>query len=74
MPRLILKKLLRTLHGLAKEQKQRAELKKQKLVDAGSSDLESTENREETAASFLEFIEKARNGEFLPPEVVLQGS
>eukprot|EP00554_Chaetoceros_debilis_P006561 CAMPEP_0194073736 /NCGR_PEP_ID=MMETSP0149-20130528/1033_1 /TAXON_ID=122233 /ORGANISM="Chaetoceros debilis, Strain MM31A-1" /LENGTH=917 /DNA_ID=CAMNT_0038753779 /DNA_START=273 /DNA_END=3026 /DNA_ORIENTATION=+ len=61
-----------TLHGLAKEQKQRAELKKQKLVDAGSSDLESTENREETAASFLEFIEKARNGEFLPPKVVIR--
>lgn len=59
---------------MAKEQKKRAELKKQKLVDADgcSSDLESTENREETAASFLEFIEKARNGEFLPPEVVIR--
>jgi len=40
--------------------------------DGSTSDLESTEDREETAASFLEFIEKARNGEFLPPEVIVK--
>mmetsp|Transcript_13854 Transcript_13854/g.26098 ORF Transcript_13854/g.26098 Transcript_13854/m.26098 type:complete len:820 (-) Transcript_13854:271-2730(-) len=61
-----------TLHDLAKDQKRRAESSKKHIVDnnGSTSDLESTENREETAASFLDFIEKARNGEFLPPEVI----
>lgn len=59
---------------LLKIRRRELRAKKQNIVDndGPSSDLESTENREETAASFLEFIEKARNGEFLPPEVVVR--
>ena len=65
---------LRTLHDLARGQKKKAKKKKEHIADndGPSSDLESSENREETAASFLEFIEKARQGEFLPPEVVVR--
>lgn len=62
------------MQDLAKDQKRRAESSKKHIVDNNgpTSDLESTENREETAASFLDFIEKARNGEFLPPEVIIR--
>lgn len=63
-----------TLHDLAKEQKKKAKKHKERIVnnDGSSSDIESIEDQEETAASFLEFIKKARNGEFLPPEVVVR--
>lgn len=63
-----------TLQDLAKDQKRRAESSKKHIVDNNgpTSDLESTENREETAASFLDFIEKARNGEILPAEVIIR--
>ena len=40
--------------------------------DGSSSDLESTETRAETAASFLEFIDKARKGQMFPPEVIIR--
>ncbi len=42
--------------------------------EASTTELESTESREETAASFLKFIEKARKGEFMPPEVIIRYS
>ena len=46
-----------------------------KASDEPTTELESNaETREETAASFLEFIEKARKGEFLPPEVIIRYS
>ena len=66
--------LLRTLQDLAKDQKKRAKKNKERIVnnDGSSSEIETSEDLEETAASFLEFIEKARNGEFLPPEVVVR--
>ena len=62
------------MHDLAKEQRKKAKKNKERIADndGSSSDIESSEDREETAASFLEFIEKARNGEFLPPEVVIR--
>ncbi len=66
----------RSLQDLAKGQRKMAATKKEKIkADQGSTtELESTESREETAASFLEFIEKARKGEFLPPEVIIRYS
>ena len=46
-----------------------------KASDEPTTELESNaETREETATSFLEFIEKARKGEFLPPEVIIRYS
>lgn len=66
----------RTLQDLAKNQRKKAAKKKEtiKAGDESSTELESTETREETAASFLEFIEKSRKGEFLPPEVIIRYS
>jgi len=63
-----------TLQDLAKGQKKKAESRKEKMVanDGPTSEIESSEDREETAASFLEFIEKSRNGEFLPPNVIVK--
>lgn len=65
-----------TLHDLAKEQKKAAERQRDaiKESDDPTLDLESTENREETASSFLEFINKARKGEMFPPEVIIRYS
>lgn len=65
-----------TLHDLAKEQKKAATRQKDaiKESDDPTLDLESTENREETASSFLEFIDKARKGEMFPPEVIIRYS
>lgn len=63
-----------TLQDLAKGQKKKAEKNKKTMVanDGPTSEIESSEDREETAASFLEFIEKSRNGEFLPPNVIVK--
>jgi len=59
---------------LAKGQKKRAASKKNAIVenDGPSSDLESIKDHEETAESFLSFIEKARKGEFLPPDAIIR--
>lgn len=40
--------------------------------DGSSDEIKSTENREETASSFLEFIEKARKGEVLSSEAIVK--
>ena len=71
----------RTLQDLAKEQKKDV-IKRRKAIAKNSActDLttkESTESlttQEETAADFLEFIEKARKGEMFPPEVIIKYS
>jgi len=67
-----------TLQNMAKEQKKTAARRKKAIMEQNdedpSSDLEGTESREETAASFLEFIEKARKGEMFPPEVIIKFS
>lgn len=59
---------------MAKGQKKRAASKKNAIVenDGPSSDLESIKDHEETAESFLSFIEKARKGEFLPPDAIIR--
>lgn len=65
-----------TLQDMAKEQKKTAAHRKKVIMEKHSedstSDLECTESREQTAVSFLEFIEKARKGEMFPPEVIIK--
>jgi LETM1 and EF-hand domain-containing protein 1 len=67
-----------TLQDLAKEQKKAAANRKKALKQENDNDssattqpssdlLKLTETREESASSFLEFIEKARQGEMIPP-------
>jgi len=68
-----------TLQDLAKEQKKAAANRKMAIKQDGSelSVAECTEaltTREETAASFLKFLEEARNGELFPPEVIISYS
>lgn len=40
--------------------------------DGSSDEIKSTKNREETASSFLEFIEKARKGEQISSEAIVK--
>lgn len=62
-----------TLTELAKEQKKFAQIRKQDADEA--SDAESMESKkEETAASFLEFLKKARTGKAIPPDVIIRFS
>mmetsp|Transcript_13323 Transcript_13323/g.26752 ORF Transcript_13323/g.26752 Transcript_13323/m.26752 type:complete len:935 (-) Transcript_13323:2303-5107(-) len=62
-----------TLAELAKEQKKFAELRKRDADD--SSDAETIETEKEaSAASFLEFLKKARTGEAIPPNVIIKFS
>lgn len=65
-----------TLEELAKEQKSKAKRRREELIEAGV-DLEkegdnTIENQEDSAASMLEFLEKARNGEMIPPDVIIR--
>lgn len=57
----------RTLQSLAKEQKKRASKKEKKDSEDGAVTEE-----EETAQNFLAFLEKSRNGEAMPPEVIIK--
>ncbi len=60
-----------------KEQKKAAANKTESITEENEQTSPSSteaESREETAASFLKFIEKARKGEFLPPEVIIRYS
>ena len=62
-----------TLTELAKEQKKFAEIRKRDAADA--SDAESMElKKEETAASFLDFLKKARTGKPISPDVIIRFS
>jgi LETM1 and EF-hand domain-containing protein 1 len=62
-----------TLTELAKEQKKFAQIRKQDAADA--SDAKSMElKKEETAASFLEFLKKARTGKPISPDVIIRFS
>eukprot|EP00559_Dactyliosolen_fragilissimus_P008254 CAMPEP_0184857306 /NCGR_PEP_ID=MMETSP0580-20130426/2468_1 /TAXON_ID=1118495 /ORGANISM="Dactyliosolen fragilissimus" /LENGTH=919 /DNA_ID=CAMNT_0027352827 /DNA_START=403 /DNA_END=3162 /DNA_ORIENTATION=- len=68
-----------TLQDLAKEQKKAAANRKELIInsDDESTPSETTKtlaSREETAASFLDFIEKAREGAMFPPEVIIRYS
>ena len=66
----------RTMEELAKEQKRKASKKKQELEEAGvdlaNEDDLTIKAQHETAASMLGFLEKARNGEMLPPDVIIR--
>jgi hypothetical protein len=62
------------LHGLAKKKKMQAQ---QVLDEKESNDEEKSEsevNKEVSAAEFLDFLEHARAGEFLKPEVIIRFS
>lgn len=60
-----------TLTELAKEQKKSATLRKANTDEA--SDAESIEmEKEDSAKTFLEFLQKARSGERIPPEAIIK--
>ena len=61
----------RTLEELAKKQKKKASKREKELKDAGDDDggQDFTAHRD-SAASMLEFLAKARNGEMIPSDVI----
>ena len=66
----------RTLEEIAKEQKRKATKRKKELEEAGV-DLKADGDvtivkQEDSAASMLEFLENARNGEPVPPDIILR--
>jgi len=63
-----------TLQNLAKDHRRRYETKITKAVEGECAAESVNIKRQETAASFLEFIDKARNGEMLPPDVIIKYS
>jgi LETM1 and EF-hand domain-containing protein 1, mitochondrial len=68
-----------TLSELAKEQKRKATKRKQELMEAGELNNEEGTTSpileiEDSAASMLEFLEKARKGEPIPPDVIIRYS
>jgi len=65
-----------TLEELAKEQKRKATRRKEELIEAGV-DLakdgdDSIDKTENSAADMLEFLEKARSGEMMPPDIIIK--
>ena len=60
-----------TLEELAKEQKRKAAKKKKELIEAGEDDT-TIHQHEDSAESMLEFLEKARRGETIPPDVIIR--
>ena len=63
----------RTLQGMAKEQEKLAAKRKAKLSDESSEGTkEIVKKQEQSASSMLTFLENARNGEMIPPEVIIQ--
>lgn len=68
--------LYRTLEELAKEQKRKASKRKKELEEAGV-DLEkegdlTIEAQKDSAGSMLDFLAKARNGEMIPPDIIIR--
>lgn len=64
-----------TLKELAKEQKKVAQKKVDAAIDKDNSTDETRALAQEaSAADFLEFLDKARKGEPLPPDVIIQFS
>jgi len=65
-----------TLEELAKEQKRKAKIRKEELREAGvdlDGDGDDTiDKQEDSAVAMLEFLEKARNGEMIPPDVIIK--
>jgi LETM1 and EF-hand domain-containing protein 1 len=60
-----------TMEELAKEQKRKAASKKKELLEAGEDD-KTIHLQEDSAASMLEFLEKARSGEAIPPDIIIR--
>jgi hypothetical protein len=64
------------MEELAKEQKRKAVKRKKEMLEAGVTVAEDDSNTidglEGSAASMLEFLEKARNGESIPPDVIIR--
>lgn len=59
------------MEELAKEQKRKAAKKKKELEEAGLHDDDTIDKQEDSAQAMLEFLEKARNGEMVPPDVIM---
>lgn len=60
----------RTLGDLAKEQKKQAEQRRKKATEDENETLAT--KQEETALSMIEFLEKSRKGEMIPPDVIIK--
>jgi hypothetical protein len=64
------------MEELAKEQKRKAVKRKKEMLEAGVTVAEDDSNAidglEGSAASMLEFLEKARSGESIPPDVIIR--
>ncbi len=62
--------LKRTLEELAKEQRRKAKKKTKELQEAG--DEVGMHEQEDSARSMLEFLESARSGRTIPPELIIK--
>ena len=67
--RLTFLSLFRTLQEMAKEQKTNAA---NRLQNAVGTEKEETAKQEQSAAAMLDFMTKARSGEILPADVIIQ--
>jgi len=64
-----------TLQGLAKDKKKKATSRVRAFAQDGDSAAKTeVAVQEETAATFLEFVDKARSGELIPPDVIIRFS
>jgi len=59
-----------TLEELAKEQQRKAGKRTKELQEAGVDG--SLQEEKDSAASMLEFLENARNGQMIPPDVIIR--
>lgn len=62
----------RTLEELAKEQKRKASTRNKELKEAGVESSETIHKQEDSAASMLQFLESARSGKMIPPDVIIR--
>jgi len=63
-----------TLHDLAKKKKIQAQKILHEKESKKEEKPETEVNKEVTAAQFLDFLEHARSGDFLPPDVIIRFS
>jgi hypothetical protein len=60
------------LEELAKEQKRKASKRTKEFQEAGVDGCDTIGEQAETAASMLEFLENARSGKMIPPDVIMR--
>jgi LETM1 and EF-hand domain-containing protein 1 len=60
------------LEELAKEQKRKATKRNLELKEAGVDSSDTIGKQEDSAASMLEFLEAARSGQIIPPDVIIR--